>query len=505
MTPIRSILIANRGEIALRIIRTCRELGVRSIAVYSDADRASRYVRAADEALHLGPSPPASSYLNGQAIIDCALKANADAIHPGYGFLSESAMFAGMVRAAGLTFVGPTPETIALLGDKTEARRLMKQQGIPVLPGTDGTFSTSEEAARAAATFGFPVILKAAAGGGGRGMRVVRDAGSFEQAFQAASSEASSAFGDGRIFFERYFEQSRHVEFQIMGDSMGNVVHLGERECSIQRRHQKILEESPSPALTAGLRDAMGICALRAARCTRYCGAGTVEFLLDESGNFYFLEVNTRLQVEHPVTELRTGLDLVAMQITIAQGQPLPFDQSQIQWRGHAIECRICAEDIDRQFAPAAGRITHWRPSQGPGIREDSGVEEESEISVFYDSLLSKLCVWAPTRGEAIQRMKRALEEYEIMGVPTNLALLRRIVEDPIFQSGTYSTTFLTQRASALVQGDDRTAEEEAAAIVCALLEDASKHPANGTRPQREVQTGTNPPQSRWKNRGSWK
>ena len=467
-----TVLVANRGEIAIRVMRTCRELGVRTVAVYSDADRASAHVRAADLAVPVGPAPSALSYLNMEAVVQAARAAGADAIHPGYGFLSENSAFARKVQEAGLTFIGPPPEAIEAMGDKTRARRLMQEAGVPIVPGTDGPVAGEREAAAFSERCGYPVLLKAAAGGGGKGMRLVGGAADLAQAFRAASSEARSAFGDGRVYVEKYLEQPRHIEIQVLADGYGNVVHLGERECSIQRRHQKVIEESPSVAVTPALRAAMGETAVTAARACGYRNAGTIEFLHDASGNFYFLEMNTRLQVEHPVTELRTGLDLVALQLGIARGERLPFTQEEIRMRGHAIECRICAEDVSNQYAPSTGRIAHLRPPQGPGVREDRGIEEGGEVSVYYDPMLSKLCVWAPTRDEAIARMSRALGEYELLGVSTNLPLLRFVMDHPAFRRGVYSTHFLQEEftPSALDAGSPGLEEEVAA--VCALLED---------------------------------
>jgi acetyl-CoA carboxylase biotin carboxylase subunit len=473
---IRSLLVANRGEIAIRIMRSAREMGIRTLAVYSEADRTAAHVRAADTAVLVGPAPSAASYLNMGAILDAARRTGADAIHPGYGFLSENSVFARKVLEAGLIFVGPTPEAIQAMGDKTGARTLMRGAGIPVVPGTDGQVSANDAAAFCA-SHGFPVLLKACGGGGGKGMRLVGGPGDLPDAFRAASSEASSAFGDARLYVEKYVERPRHVEIQVLADRYGNVVHLGERECSIQRRHQKVVEESPSPALTAGLRQAMAETAVRAARACSYMNAGTVEFLLDASGRFYFLEMNTRLQVEHPITELRTGLDLVALQIRIAQGEELPFTQEGIHWRGHAIECRICAEDVTEGYTPSTGRIVHRRPPQGPGVREDCGVEPGDEVPVWYDPLLSKLCIWAPSRDEAIDRMARALDEYELLGVRTNIPLLRFVMRNSAFRSGRYSTHFLDEEFSAGALDGGSAGLQRAAAAVCALLEDRN-HPS---------------------------
>ncbi len=468
---IRTLLVANRGEIALRIIRTCRELGIRSIAVFSDADRFAPHVRAADSAMHIGPAQSALSYLNADAILNAARSMGAEAIHPGYGFLSENHDFADAVARAGLIFVGPPASAMTMMGDKTRARQAMKKAGVPVIPGSDGPLRSVDEAGAFLRDHGFPVLIKAAAGGGGKGMRLVRRAEEFPSALQSAASEARSAFGDERVYLERYLETPRHIEIQILADEHGSVVHLGERECSIQRRHQKIVEESPSPILTAGDREEMAKTAVRAAKACGYVNAGTIEFLRDAKGSFYFLEMNTRLQVEHPVTELRTGLDLVAQQIRIAEGEPLPFRQEDVRWSGHAIECRICAEDVENEYLPSTGRLLHLRPAAGPGIREDRGVEEGSEIPVYYDSMIAKLCTWAPDRTQAIHRMSRALQEYEVLGVRTNIPLLQFVLAHPEFVKGNFSTHFLQEvfTPSKLPKGTEGF--REAAAIACALLE----------------------------------
>lgn len=468
---IRTILIANRGEIALRIIRTCREMGLRSIAVFSDADRFAPYVRAADDAIHIGRAQSSQSYLNAEAILEAAHRSGAQAIHPGYGFLSENARFAETVQKHGLIFIGPPAPAIAMMGDKTRARQLMISAGVPVVPGTEEPLKSAKEARSFAEEHGLPVLLKAAAGGGGKGMRLVRKADELEAAFRGASSEAKAAFGDGRIYVERYLERPRHIEVQILADSYGGVVHLGERECSIQRRHQKVIEESPSPVLDAPTRAAMTETAVRAARACGYVNAGTIEFLRDANGKFYFLEMNTRLQVEHPITELRTGLDLVALQIQIAAGAHLPFSQDEVTWRGHAIECRICAEDAENDFFPSTGTLLHLRPASGPGIREDRGVEEGGEISVHYDSMIAKLCAWGSDRDEAVRRIARALGEYEVLGVKTNIGLLHFVVQHPSFGDGDLSTHFLDEHFTPAVLGEGKADHRRAAAMTCALLE----------------------------------
>ncbi len=468
---IRTILIANRGEIALRIIRTCREMGIRSVAVFSDADRFAPYVRAADTALHIGPAQSSESYLNANAILAAAKSAGADAIHPGYGFLSENPRFAEAVEKQGLVFIGPPPLAIETMGDKTRARQLMVSVGVPVVPGTDAPLKSAKDARAFADQHGYPVLLKAAAGGGGKGMRLVRNADELEAAFRGASSEAKAAFGDGRIYVERYLERPRHIEVQILADRHGSVVHLGERECSIQRRHQKVIEESPSPVLDEASRTLMTQTAVRAAKACGYVNAGTIEFLRDADGKFYFLEMNTRLQVEHPVTELRTGLDLVSLQIQIAAGAKLPFSQQEVTWRGHAIECRICAEDAENDFFPSTGTLVHLRPASGPGIREDRGVEQGGEISVHYDSMIAKLCAWGSDRAEAIRKITRALQEYEVLGVRTNIGLLEFIVRQPEFISGDLSTHFIDEHVTAPALRDGKADYRRVAALACALLE----------------------------------
>ena len=466
---IRKILIANRGEIAVRVIRTCRELGIRTVAVFSDADRRSLHVQLADEAYHIGPSPSQESYLCGEKIVEAARKSLADAIHPGYGFLSEKSSFAGLVRDAGLIFIGPSPESMAMMGDKTEARKRMHAAGVPIVPGTMEPIDDPAAIEAFAAVCGYPILIKAAAGGGGKGMRVVREREELLSSLRAARSEAVSAFGDGRVYAEKYISSPRHVEIQILADSHGTVVHLGERECSIQRRHQKIIEESPSVIVDESLRARMGEAAVSAARSCGYVNAGTVEFLVDNDRRFYFLEVNTRLQVEHPVTEFRTGLDLVAEQIRIAAGEPLGYGQSDIVMRGHAIECRIYAEDPESNYLPSTGTITHLRPAQGFFVRDDRGVEEGGEVSVYYDPLISKLIVWGKDRPEAIRRMVRALREYEILGVATNIRLNLSVLQDERFRSGEFDTHFLSDHH--LPVRDTLTREEEVAlAGLVALL-----------------------------------
>ena len=468
--PIRKILIANRGEIALRVIRTCKEMGIRTVAVYSSADRTAPHVLAADEAFQIGPPPSRESYLHAGRILGAASASGADAIHPGYGFLSENPEFARRVREAGLVFVGPSPETIASMGDKTAARSLAAAAGVPMVPGTAGAVSGSSEAIEFCSRHGYPVLVKAAAGGGGKGMRIVREESELNPSLRAAASEARSAFGDERVYIEKYFEDPRHIEIQILADSRGNIVHLGERECSIQRRHQKVVEESPSVIVDEEMRSRMGATAVMVARACGYENAGTVEFLVDGEKRFYFLEMNTRLQVEHPVTELRTGTDLVALQIRIASGEELPFTQEGVRFNGHAIECRICAEDTENSFLPSTGRITHLRAPAGPGIRDDRGVEQGDEISVYYDPMMAKLIAWGGTRPAAIARLVRALREYEILGVRTNIPLCLFVITHPRFAAGDISTHFISRYFSPGALRADLPFEEGAAAAVCALL-----------------------------------
>ncbi|MFQ5499078.1 MAG: acetyl-CoA carboxylase biotin carboxylase subunit [Candidatus Zixiibacteriota bacterium] len=475
---INKILIANRGEIAVRIIRACREMGIRSVAVFSDADATAYHVRMADEAYRVGPAPSNESYLVHDNIIAAARKSGADAIHPGYGFLAENAQFAQRCIDEGLTFIGPEPKTIALLGDKIQARAAAQKAGLPIVPGVQIDDLDSDGAYVRANDIGFPVLVKAAAGGGGKGMRVVEAADKFAEAIERASSEAESAFGDSRIYVEKFLRRSRHIEFQILCDMHSNCVHLGERECSIQRRHQKLIEESPSPVMTTELREQMGSAAVRIAQETGYVGAGTVEFMYDtESGSYYFLEVNTRLQVEHPVTELVTGLDLVQQQIRIAEGQKLDLTQTDVTITGHAIECRICAEDSNEQFMPSTGRLNHYRMPAGPGVRVDSGVVIFSEISVYYDPLIAKLIVWGVDRADAISRMRRALDEYRVAGVCTTTGFHRTVMDNPAFLDGDLSTQFIAEQYpdGEVVSIDESLAETAALAAAIESLSNEQK------------------------------
>jgi len=464
------VLIANRGEIAIRILRTCRELGIRAVAIYSEADVESLHVRMADEAVCVGPAASSQSYLNIDAIVAAALATKADAIHPGYGFLAESAEFARAVTSAGLTFIGPAAEAMEVMGSKTSARRAAVEAGVPIVPGTVEPLTSFAEASATAEKFGYPVMLKAAAGGGGKGMRLVTDRNDLRSAFETAQTEAAAAFGDSSLYLEKAIERPRHIEIQIFGDVHGNVVHLGERECSIQRRHQKVIEECPSPINDPELRQRMGEAAVKIGRAVDYTGAGTVEFLLaDATHDFYFLEMNTRLQVEHPVTELVTGLDLVREQFFVAAGESLSFRQEDIDWQGHAIECRIYAEDPANNFFPSPGTITHLQEPAGPGVRIDSGVTRLSEVSIYYDPMIAKLAVWGRTRDEAIERLRRALDEYRVSGITTTLPFFREVVRDEEFISGRLDTGFITRFNERHSVDESSQVETDLAAIAAAL------------------------------------
>lgn len=437
------ILIANRGEIALRILRTCEEMGIATVAVHSTIDRHALHVQLADEAVCIGEPPSSKSYLNIPNIIAAALTRNATAIHPGYGFLAENARFAEICADHQIAFIGPTPEAMRSMGDKSTAKETMQRIGVPTVPGSDGLLNDEKEALTIAEKIGYPVIIKATAGGGGRGMRLVRNEEDLVKSFLAAQGEAEAAFGNAGVYLEKFIERPRHIEFQILADTYGNVIHLGERDCSIQRRHQKLLEEAPSPALTPELRAKMGAAAVRVGQSINYVGAGTVEFLLDHSGNFYFMEMNTRIQVEHPVTEMITGLDLIAEQIRIAQGERLQLTQEKVLFRGHAIECRINAEDPDHNFRPNPGRISGYLPPGGPGVRMDSHVYTDYEIPPYYDSLIGKLIVWGHDRPTAMNRMRRALRECAITGLPTTIGFHQRILDTPEFLQGEIYTNFV--------------------------------------------------------------
>jgi acetyl-CoA carboxylase biotin carboxylase subunit len=465
----KKILVANRGEIALRVMRTCREIGIATVAVYSTVDRNMLHVRYADEAYLIGEGPPLESYLNYPKIVEVAKAAGVDAIHPGYGFLSERTEFAEACADAGITFIGPNPESVKLLGDKVSARRTMIAAGVPVVPGTEGRVGP-DEAVRAAPAIGFPLLIKASAGGGGKGIRLVRSEGEIEGAVRVASSEAQSAFGDGGVFLERYLSPVRHVEIQIIADQHGNAVALGERECSVQRRHQKLLEESPSTVIDQAIREKMMAAGVAAAKASGYYNAGTVEFLFDPATKeFFFLEVNTRLQVEHPVTEWLCGRDLVRDQIRIAAGEPLGFTQADVSLRGHAIECRIAAEDPYNNYLPSLGRIDFVNEPSGPGVRVDSSIFSGIEIPYFYDPMLAKLICWGADRAQAIERMKRALREYVIVGVKTNIPFHLQLLDDPRFVAGQVHTGFLDDDFK-MIEPEDRSEDERIALMVAAVL-----------------------------------
>ncbi len=490
------VLIANRGEIAVRIIRACRELGVKAVAIYSEADAKSLHVRAADEAVCVGPAASSQSYLNIGAIIAAAKSVGAEAIHPGYGFLAENAGFARAVNSAGLTFIGPSAEAMEMMGSKTSARRAAVEAGVSIVPGTVEALVSFEEAQQTAEKFGYPVMLKAAAGGGGKGMRLVTDGAELRSAFETAQTEAAAAFGDSALYLEKAVERPRHIEIQIFADRHGNVVHLGERECSIQRRHQKVIEECPSPINDPDLRRRMGEAAVKIGKTVNYTGAGTVEFLLsDTTREFYFLEMNTRLQVEHPVTELVTGFDLVREQFQVAIGAPLSFTQDDVRWVGHAIECRIYAEDPANNFFPSPGTITHLREPAGPGIRIDSGVANLSEVSIYYDPMIAKLAVWGRTRDEAIERLRRALDEYQVAGITTTLPFFREVVRDEEFVAARLDTGFISRFNERRVVIEPPPEHLDLAAIAAAL------HYARRQQPVL-VQPGVQVADGRWKMAG---
>jgi acetyl-CoA carboxylase biotin carboxylase subunit len=479
-SSIRRVLVANRGEIAVRVMRTCRERGIETVAVYSDVDRLAPHVQMADHAVHIGPAPAAQSYLVIDKILDACKQTGADAVHPGYGFLSENEDFADACIAAGITFIGPSAEAMRKMGSKTEARKTVSAAGTPVVPGDNGPegngFPTTEAALASARRIGYPVMLKAAAGGGGKGMRLVASEKDLPSALEGAQREATAAFGDGTVYLEKAIERPRHIEIQVFGDTHGNIVHLGERDCSIQRRHQKVIEEAPSPVVSAELRAKMGAAAVAAARAVKYVGAGTCEFLMGADGGFYFLEMNTRLQVEHPVTEMIYGLDLVSWQLDVAEGKPLPLTQAELdaRRRGHAVECRVYAEDPVK-FLPSPGKITHLRVPDGPYVRNDSGCYEGAEIPVHYDPMISKLVVWGETRAQAIARMRRALDEYQVRGIETNLAFHRRCFRQAAFVAGDYDTGFIGRNAAEL---HPRAEEGELIAAIVAAALDSGATPA---------------------------
>lgn len=478
MSGLNRVLVANRGEIALRIIRGCHEEGIEAVAVHSEVDRTSPHVREADSAVEIGPAQASQSYLDIDKLLSAAKSSGADSIHPGYGFLAERAEFADAVEQAGLVFIGPPASAIAAMGDKTEARRRMKAAGVPVIPGTVEPAATPEDAVAAAREVGFPVLLKAAAGGGGKGMRRCDGEDEAAKLFEQASSEAQSAFGDGSVYIEKCIERPRHVEIQILADSHGHTVHVGERECSVQRRHQKLVEESPSTAVDDDLRQSMGDAAILAAETVGYRGAGTVEFLLVPDGSFYFLEMNTRLQVEHPITEMVYGLDLVREQLRIAGGDPISLSRFPLRPRGHSVECRITAEDVFSGFLPATGNIEYFKAPSGPGVRWDGGVEAGNEIGLFYDSLLGKLVVWGETRSRAIRRMSRALDELVIVGVPTSQPFHRRVMKEPGFVAGDYDIEYIERVGGELLAPEADEAELERRAVAAAIAEHAKRESA---------------------------
>jgi acetyl-CoA carboxylase biotin carboxylase subunit len=501
-TMFKKILVANRGEIAVRVIRACRELGILSAAVFSDIDRAALHVLMADEAYSIGAAAAAESYLNINKILQVAKRCGADAIHPGYGFLSENAMFAQACAGAGIKFIGPSAASMEMMGSKTRARQEMEKAGVPFVPGSSRALESVQQAKDVAAEIGYPIMLKAAAGGGGKGMRLVHTAQELQPALEAAQSEAQRAFGDGEVYLEKAILNPRHIEMQVLADEHGNTVYLGERECSIQRRHQKVLEEAPSPLVDPEMRRRMGEVAVQVAKAASYCNAGTVEFLVDAERSFYFLEMNTRLQVEHPVTELITGLDLVHLQIRIAAGEKLPFRQGDVLIRGHAIECRIYAEDPDNNFFPSPGKIETLLTPAGPGIRLDNGVYAGWTVPLDYDPLLAKLVGYGQDRQQAISRLARALPEYFVAGIKTNLGLFRRILADEDFRSGKIDTGYLERllQVETRSAGDDKKGTVNIAAIAAAvftLLDSTSKTAGNGTGSNQEG--ATSPTTSSWK------
>jgi len=467
----KKVLVANRGEIAVRIIRACRELGIETVAVYSEADRHALHVRYADEAYLLGPAPSRESYLRGDKILEIARKTHSDAIHPGYGFLAEREDFATQCANMKIGFIGPKPSSIAAMGDKAEARATVIKAGVPVVPGTEDVGNlTDDDLLGVAPKIGFPLLIKATAGGGGKGMREVSDLEEMPALLRSARREAESAFGDGNVYLEKLVEAARHIEIQVLADGHGNVIHLGERECSLQRRHQKLVEEAPSPFLDDDLRQRMGDLAVKVAKAVDYLNAGTIEFLVDKDKNYYFLEMNTRLQVEHPITEMITGVDIVAEQLRIARGRQLSYTQDQIKFNGHSIECRINAEDPYNDFLPSTGRITNSLLPTGPGVRVDTGVYPGFEITPYYDPMIAKLIVWGETRAQAILRMRRALEEYRIVGVQTNIPFHQNLMDSHRFMGGQYDTRFVEERFSIAESGDARPNHAEIAAILATLV-----------------------------------
>ncbi|MCB9759030.1 MAG: acetyl-CoA carboxylase biotin carboxylase subunit [Alphaproteobacteria bacterium] len=495
-TPtIRRVLVANRGEIAVRVIRACAELGLETVAVYSDVDREAPHVRKATMAFHLGPPPAAQSYLRQDLLLDIAARSGCDAVHPGYGFLSENASFARAVTAAGLVWVGPPPSAIEAMGSKTGSRQLMKAAGVPVVPGTVDPITSEQELIRIAAEIGYPVMLKASAGGGGKGMRRVESPDELLSGFRAARSEARSSFGDDAVYLEKFVVNPRHVEIQVLADTHGTTVHLFERDCSIQRRNQKVLEEAPCPVLPPETRAAMAQVAVRAAEAVGYVGAGTVEFLYGGDDSFYFLEMNTRLQVEHPITEMITGVDLAAAQLRIAMGEPLWFSQSDLKIQGHAVECRVYAEDPAANFMPAPGRIVSYHEPGGPFVRVDSGVYAGFTVPIHYDPMIAKLVVWGRDRADCMARADRALREYRVTGIRTSIAFFRAVIADPRFQAGDYTTGFITPE---FLAGLSARRDDEAAAIAAAIAQFEADHAPHASAPQGQAE-------SAWKRVGRWR
>lgn len=469
------ILVANRGEIALRVMRSCREMGIKTVAVFSEADRNAPFVKYADEAACIGPPPSNQSYLLGDKIIEVCKQLNVEGIHPGYGFLSENAEFAAKVKKAGITFIGPSPEAMNIMGDKLSAKAAVKKYKIPMVPGSEGALTSIEEGKKVALVTGFPLLVKASAGGGGKGMRIVENIEEFEEQMKLAVSEATSAFGDGSVFIEKYVAGPRHIEIQILGDTHGNIVYLFERECSIQRRHQKVIEEAPSSVLTPEIRKAMGECAVNVGKACDYVGAGTVEFLLDENKNFYFLEMNTRLQVEHPVTEMITGLDLVKEQIKVARGEKLSFKQEDLKIIGHSVEVRVYAEDPMNNFLPDIGKLVTYKRPQGLGVRVDDGFEEGMDIPIYYDPMISKLVTFGKDREEAISRMIRAIDDYQITGVETTLSFCKFVLKHQAFTSGNFDTHFIKHHYSPEMLIETNEEEAIVAALFGAKLMSSSK------------------------------
>ncbi|KAA0989965.1 acetyl-CoA carboxylase biotin carboxylase subunit [Dyadobacter aurulentus] len=496
MTQIKKILIANRGEIALRIMRTAREMNISTVAIFSEADRKSPHVRYADEAVCVGPAVSSESYLHIDKILKVCSDLGVDAIHPGYGFLSENAGFAQRVKEAGIIFIGPSPESIEIMGSKLAAKQAASKYNIPLVPGTASAITDREEAKRIAGGIGYPILIKASAGGGGKGMRVVESEADFDEQMDRAVSEAVAAFGDGSVFIEKYISSPKHIEIQILGDQHGNIVHLFERECSIQRRHQKVIEEAPSISITPAIRAEMGRCAIDVARSCKYYGAGTVEFILDEKQNFYFLEMNTRLQVEHPVTEQITGVDLVKQMILIAEGKQLGIEQEHLTIKGHAIEIRVYAEDPQNNFLPDVGKLLTYIKPDGNGVRVDDGFEQGMEIPIYYDPMIAKLITYADNREDAIQKMIRAIDEYHISGVQTTLSFCRYVLEHPVFRSGSFDTNFISRYFSPdMIKPRTDAGASDVAALISGMLLDDAKQLKDV---QHEVPA---PARSRWKNR----